>query len=550
MGVVYFVVLVGALVFVHELGHFLFAKAFGVRVLKFSVGFGPAIAGFRAGETEYVLGIVPIGGYVRMWGELPSDEVREEDKARSFDGRPLWQRAAIVLAGPAMNLLFPLLLFFVVFLGDDRLTPPVIGTVFPGRPADGVLFTGDEVLSIDGEEVATFEDVRNKIRNRPGETLVIRLRRGETELEVALTPAETEHFLELERVETIGRVGIDPYRRSPVIGVIPGGAAHAAGLRSFDVVVAVQGTRVDDYEDLSLALADTPSLISITYLRPVRTRALGGLVELATFTPHVANVNPARTRAEGPLRIGIEPADLYVHRVELDSPEARLGLQPGDRIIALDGEPMRLWPSFVAGLRASPGQPHTLLWRRGQELHEGTLTLAQERGVTEHGQAYERTHLAMSGWMPLRVDDAVDNPSVFSHACRRAWEETSEMVSLTVTSVLRLFQGRVGVSTIGGPLMMFDAAGQAAEQGATNYLKLMAFISVNLGLLNLLPIPLLDGGQLMFLAVEASTRRRIGVRIRRIASIIGFFILLLLMGLAIKNDVDRLFPGDESANVR
>ena len=124
------------------------------------------------------------------------------------------------------------------------------------------------------------------------------------------------------------------------------------------------------------------------------------------------------------------------------------------------------------------------------------------------------------------------------------------MVSLTVTSVLRLFQGRVGVSTIGGPLMMFDAAGEAAEQGATNYLKLMAFISVNLGLLNLLPIPLLDGGQLMFLAVEATSRRRIGIRIRRIASIIGFFILLLLMGLAIKNDVDRLFPGDESANVR
>lgn len=550
MGVVYFVVLVGALVFVHELGHFLFAKAFGVKVLKFSVGFGPAIAGFRAGETEYVLGIVPIGGYVRMWGELPSDKVRDEDRARSFEGRPLWQRAAIVLAGPAMNLLFPLLLFFVVFLGDDRLTPPIVGTVFPGRPADGVLFTGDEVLSIDGEEVATFEDVRNEIRDRPGEALRMTLLRGEAEIEVELTPAETEHFLELERVETIGRVGIDPYRRSPVIGVIPGGAAHAAGLRSFDVVVAVQGTAVDDYDDLRVALESTPSLISITYLRPERMRGLGGLVELATFTPHVANVNPTRTRAEGPLRIGIEPADLYVHRVELDSPEARLGLQPGDRIIALDGRVMRLWPSFVAGLRASPGDPHTLLWRRGQELHEGTLTLEQQRGVTEHGQAYERTHLAMSGWMPLRVDDAVENPSVFTHACRRAWEETSEMVSLTVTSVLRLFQGRVGVSTIGGPLMMFDAAGEAAEQGATNYLKLMAFISVNLGLLNLLPIPLLDGGQLMFLAVEATTRRRIGVRIRRLASIIGFFILLLLMGLAIKNDVDRLFPSDESVDVR
>ena len=136
MNFVYFVGLVGVLIFVHELGHFTWAKIFGVRVLKFSLGFGPPIASIKQGETEYVIAAFPFGGYVRLLGESPEDVPTKADEGRSFAEQALWKRVIIVLAGPLMNLCFPLLLYFVIFLGDAEMTPAYVGTVFPGRPAE------------------------------------------------------------------------------------------------------------------------------------------------------------------------------------------------------------------------------------------------------------------------------------------------------------------------------------------------------------------------------------------------------------------------------
>lgn len=542
MGVVYFVVLVGALIFIHELGHFVAAKSFGVKVLKFSVGFGPRITGTKAGDTEYVIALFPIGGYVRMLGDSPHDVVAPSERHRSFEGQPLWRRTIIVLAGPAMNLCFPLLLFFLVHLGDSQLTAPVIGTVFPDRPADGRLFSGDRVIAIDGEPVGAFEEIEEVVRARPGIPISLRVQRGDSQVEVTLAPARTRRTLELDRTEEVGRLGIDPYRRTPVVGVQPGTPAALAGLKTFDVIVAVGGRPVRRWDDLEEAFGRRRDLVAVTFLRPERVPVLGGLADVAALTPRVANLN-LDSRA-GTLHAGLEPADAYVYAVELGSPEEAMGLRPGDRIVTVDGRPLRLWATFLADLRAAPEEDHAIAWRRGTTLHRGTLRLPRETGVTEYGQPFERVHVGIASWMPLRVDEGVPNPHPIAYAWRRAWESTAEMVSLTVTSVVRLFQGRLGVQSIGGPLMIFDAAGQAAREGATNYLKLMAFISVNLGLINLLPVPLLDGGHLLFFLIEGVTRRPIPGRVRRLASLVGLLVLLALMILALKNDVDRVYPSD------
>ena len=148
MTFLWFVLLVGVLIFVHELGHFVWAKVFGVKVLRFSLGFRPRLIGFTRGETEYVIAAIPLGGYVRLLGELPGDVVTKKDEGRAFSEQPLWRRIIIVLAGPVMNLAFPLLLYFVVFLGERDMSPPVIGTVLPGAPADGHLMPGDRVLAV------------------------------------------------------------------------------------------------------------------------------------------------------------------------------------------------------------------------------------------------------------------------------------------------------------------------------------------------------------------------------------------------------------------
>ena len=178
MDLVYFIVLVGVLIFVHESGHFLWAKLFGVRVLKFSLGFGPRIAGFTRGGTEYVIAAVPLGGYVRMLGENPHDQVTREEEPHAFHTQALWRRVVIVFAGPLMNLAFPLLLYFVVFLGTTELSPAIVGDVFPGQPAYGKLHTGDRIVAIDDEPIETFYDLTRLVAPQAGRTLSFTVERG------------------------------------------------------------------------------------------------------------------------------------------------------------------------------------------------------------------------------------------------------------------------------------------------------------------------------------------------------------------------------------
>ena len=168
MDLFYPIILISSLIFVHELGHFLFAKAFGVKVLTFSLGFGPKVLRLRGRETEYCVSLIPLGGYVRMLEAAKSDVVLPEDRKRTFESLPLYKRIVIVLAGPAMNLVFPVLLYFAVFVGDGPFLPPTVGVVLPGHPADGKLMPGDRIMSVNGEEVATFDEVEAHHRQEPG----------------------------------------------------------------------------------------------------------------------------------------------------------------------------------------------------------------------------------------------------------------------------------------------------------------------------------------------------------------------------------------------
>jgi len=546
MDLVYFVVLVGVLIFVHELGHFAWAKVFRVKVLKFSLGFGPRLFGFQLGETEYVVGALPLGGYVRMLGENPHDVVRPDDRERSFPAQALWKRLVIVVAGPAMNLFFPVLLFFLMFLGDGgTMRPSVVGTVFPDRPADGHLLPGDHILAIDGEEVSTFYGVQRVVARSAGRPLELTIeRRGQIVTET-ITPVLTERVRELDRVEEVGRIGIMPHYPSPVVGLADEhGAAAAAGLRTFDLVVSAGGRPVDSWDDFREAI-DTRALSPVAYLRPTRlVEPLGGLVEMDVFEPHMATLTPVPGNGDPTLRVGVEPADLYVAHVRMGSPEHRIGLLPGDRLVALDGRPIRLFATFLLDLEAGRGRAHRLTWRRGDELHEAELELLHEQGETEHGQLYDLYSVGIGNWVPMRVDPGVSNPNRVVFAAERAFESTGEMIELVSLSVVRLLQGRLTVKSLGGPVLIFQKTGEAAREGAVNYLTLMAFISVNLGLINLLPIPILDGGHFLFFLVEGISRRPVSRRVREHATMVGLFLLLTLMLLALKNDIERALGQD------
>lgn len=542
MDVVYAIVLVGVLVFVHELGHFVWAKFYKVKVLRFSLGFGPRIAGFRRGDTEYVLAAIPLGGYVRMLGETPHDHVEEADKPHSFGEQALWKRVVIVVAGPAMNLLFPIILYFVVFLGDAQLPPAMVGTVFPGRPADGKLIAGDRIVAIDGDEIRSFDDLTQIVEHSAGRALRFDVERNGEHITTTITPALAHEDRELDLVDDVGRIGITPSFPLAAIGIAdPAGPAGAARLQTFDVVVAAGGRPIHRLLDLEKLLdANRGALLPVTYLRPTRVpEALGGFADLEVLEPHVATLAPDPGRGEGLRRAGIESADLYVAEVQAGSPEARMGLWPGDRLVSLDGRPTRLWATFLEDLKAGRGASHQLVYRRGDREVVTHYALEHERGTDEVGQVYDRYAVGIANWLPSEPAPSVTNPHPITYAMRHAVTRTGEVVRLTFFCLVRLVQGRLTTRSIGGPLTIFKVAGAAAREGALNYLTAMAFISINLGLINLLPIPMLDGGHLLFFGVELVSRRPPSLRLRKWASLAGLAALLALVVVAFANDIQR-----------
>jgi len=549
----YFILLTSVLIFIHESGHFVAAKTFGVKVITFSIGFGPKLLRLRGRETEYCVAIFPFGGFVKMLEEAKgTDTIVPEDRKRTFEAQALWKRIVIVLAGPAMNVFFPVVLYSSVFLGDRMLLPPNVGIAIAGKPAAGRLMGGDKILSVDGEPVVSFLDVQRRVATHANMPMHFEIERDGKNLGVDVTPADEIESRELDIVEHVGRIGIVPSAPQAVIGIPRiDSPAYRSGLRTFDRVTAINGRPLDRYVDLMTALSSNHGeTMVIAFLRPVPASVAGGLCDVAvmepgvaTLTPNVADGTPpidADSRARDVLnRSGIEPSDLYVAYVPVESSEWKAGLRGGDRITKLDGREQVYWQSMEDDLVREASQMHEITWTRAGQPMGGVFQLRKEQWEDEYAQHYERFVFRTTNWVPLAADVMVPNPHRYFYAIERGLEETASVARFIAIGFVRLVEGRVSLSNVSGPITMYDVAGQAGAKGTTYFVWAMAVISINLGLVNLLPIPVLDGGHLFFLAVEAIKRRPISLRAREISSLVGMSILVLLMLLAFKNDVER-----------
>ena len=573
MDLVYFVLFISILIFIHELGHFVFAKLFGVKVLTFSIGFGPKILKVRGRETEYCIGLLPFGGFVKMLEEGKAEQpILPEEKHRTFESQALWRRVVIVLAGPAMNLVFPIALYTSVYLEDKEFLPPTVGAVFPGKPADGKLMSGDTILAVDGEPVTSFPDVQKAFAKRAGVTVRVEIERDAKNVEVAVTPSDEIEVLEpseLELYEHVGRVGIAPTFAVPVIGLPrTDSPAFRAGLRSFDRVTAVNGRKVDTFVDLARMLSTNKGdTVVITYVRPVTApQALSGLADLAVLETGIATLAPkpreegaaprdgdSEARAKDVLdRTGIESAEMYAAFVPEGSSEWKAGLRAGDRVTHLDGHAMRMWKvdrrgggqalddtTMVGLLLREPNRTHELVWTRGGERMSGTFQLRQESWNDDFGQRYARYVFRTTHWIPHAAPKLVPNPHLVFYAVKRGLEETKNAMKFIVVGFVRILQGKVSIAAVSGPITLYDVAGDAGSKGATYFVWAMAVTSVNLGLLNLLPIPVLDGGHLFLFLLEWVRRKPVSLRARELSSLVGMSVLVILMLVAFKNDVSR-----------
>src|SRR5690606_13818314 len=387
MSVLYFLVLVGVLVAIHEFGHFVAAKLLDFKVTRFSIGFGQPLVRLRGGETEYQIALVPLGGYVRILGEDPGDAIPPEDRGRAFSQKPLWQRLVVVFAGPAASFLLPVIIYFVAFAGERELPAAVVGDVVAGSPAARAGFEpGDRVLSIAGEEVRYWEDVEAMVEQRVGHQLRFRLRRGGRVVERDVAPVVVTGSGPGGERTREGWIGITQAPFPPQVGILdPASPAGRAGLQTGDIIASADGRAVGTWTELRRELAAAPRRMTITYLRPVSIPSLGAVL----YEPRQTSLVSEQTAAGGARRIehGLHPADRFVRRVEPGSPAARAGIRPGDLLTTIDGEPIAHWLVLERRLRAHPDKTFQIGWRRPGEAGEMTAAIRQQwrPGVDELG---------------------------------------------------------------------------------------------------------------------------------------------------------------------
>ncbi|MCX7172523.1 MAG: RIP metalloprotease RseP [Proteobacteria bacterium] len=445
-----FALALGVLIVVHELGHFFIARLCGIKVLRFSVGFGRPLLVKRYGadKTEWAISAFPLGGYVKMLDEREGT-VEPEELQRAFNRQPVWKRILVVIAGPLANLLLAILLYWVIFMqGMEELRPVLAAPPNASAAAAAEVHDGETVRSVNGRPVATWQEMRWEL------------------LQVAID-------------------------RTPVILEVIN-PRQEISIRRLDIKNLTEG----DYE------SDLPSSLGLKPYRP-QLRPIIGVVQSG-------------------------------------SAAERAGMRSGDEFMAIDGRATLVWGDVSSLIRQSPGIPLAIeLRREGESLR----LQATPSSIEEGGQSIGRMGIQVKDDPALRQTMMITVRYGVSTAFVKATAQTWDTSIFSLRMIGRMITGEVSWKNLSGPVTIADYAGQSARLGWTYYLKFLALISISLGVLNLLPIPILDGGHLLYYIAEIIKGGPLSERIMEIGQQIGLFLLLMLMAFAFYNDINRLVSG-------
>jgi regulator of sigma E protease len=546
--VVPFVILLGILIFVHELGHFAIARLCGVRVEVFSLGFGKKILQYKKGDTTYCISLIPLGGYVKMFGEQPfrtnednqTVELTAEEKKVSFTHKNVWQRIAIVLAGPMMNFFFAVFVFgFIAQIGEESRAPIVASITKDSSAAKMGLSSGDRIVEMGGVAIQSYEDFQkglNAHQNASVSTVIETISKERKTISLNVSAIKNPNIFSMDNM--IGSIeGIEPLARGTTVGIIPNSQAEKLGFKIGDEVVAIADKKISRWDELENFFTEAKTIPNGQATFEVKRGA-------------VEEKNASTIKIEVPLAnlksltdFGFEFSDLYLDQVVKGSPADMAGLQKFDRIVSIGSQKIEKWDQVLNTIKSFDGKEALDI----SVMREGTpvmkkITPQVTVQMTALGQEDKRYTIGIMPMVQFAQPEmtVVKSASIFS-SIEKGFSRTIDISAMTVFSFVKLFQGEVSHKNIGGMISIGKAAKDSFELGLQSFLMTMGILSVSLFILNLLPIPVLDGGHLVFYGIEAIKGSPLSVKKMEVAQQIGFVLLMGLMVLALFNDFTKFF---------
>jgi len=439
-----FVVAIALLIAVHEYGHFSMARRLGIKVEKFSIGFGPALFSWRSKDQEvlYVIAAIPLGGYVKMLGENPDEQgasqLSEQDKARAFNNQAIWKRAAVAVAGPGYNFIFAVVAYMIIGWMGQSVLPTIVGHVVPASIAEQAgLRIDDRIVSVEQQPVHSWQQMEEMLKHKVGASTTLQVQRDEQVIALHVQlPSQDKDALLMDVADQV--LGFNPGLMVRIDDVMDGSAAQRGGLQTGDVIKQINGWPVSNMSQL---------------------------------------IEQIKQKAEKPVNVVVQ-------------------------------------------------RDHTLLQLQltpvADQNNQGRL------GVRLAAQAIHGTEMYRMG-----VWDG------FIYGFTRTWDITA----LTLNVFGKMVTAAISPDNLGGPIAIAQLAGKTADMGLVYFIGFLALISVNLGVLNLLPIPILDGGLLVYLGIEKITGKPLPSRVLEITQMMGLMLIISLMVFAFYNDISRLFRG-------
>ena len=514
-----FIIFLGPLVFFHELGHFLFARFFGVRVETFSIGFGPKILSFKRGDTQYAISLIPLGGYVKMYGDniMEKDNVPETQREYAYTHKSLWARFWIVFGGPLANFIMAFALFYFLLIAGEKAPQAQVGYITQTSTLSEVGFrSGDKILKVNNTQVETV----NELTSLQDGSNSITLKRGDKEVEVTT---------ELKREELMSEIASSMayLLRQPIV-VDEKGQFYTLSTKSNDV-------------NWNISYEDFRNYEGILWLTPV-SKGASKDEESNIFLDQDIMFNKGRrleiqSNFDEVMRENdLYPADLSVKSIVMGSPADKAGVKAGDIIVQVGSTEISSFIEMRDKIQdlGSTGDIEIKLIRDAKEV-DLKLNAEKDEGSNYYKVGvYRRDDFILPQMLTTKPKGLLESVPL---ALGRTWKGMKEVV----LTFKKLITSEASMKNLGGPIAIAKYASASFYTGITQFLAFMAMMSINLGIINLFPIPVLDGGHIMFMGIELINRGPLSPKKMQIAYQVGFSLLIMILAVALINDFSNLF---------